>query len=421
VSTDYVYDSINRLVSETKTAGGGSASTVHYSYDLAGNRTEVIKNGSTNIYTLGTGNRLTSWGTNGSAQYDAAGNTTNLIFNNGSQYTLNWDSRYRLKSVKSAQSVEVTYTYDVSGRRTTRTQNGTTTRFIYNANQIVADLDASGNLLRTYTWGTGIDNLLALTTYSTTATNTYYPIKDQLGTILAMVDSTGNIIEKYEFDAFGKLLGVYDENGNVLTKSAIGNRYLFQGREYNYTTGLYYFRARYYNPITGTWLSKDPIGISGGFNLYAFCENNPVNFVDPMGLRWLGGADDGIQVGRAGTIISDKRGGAGEWLEVHIPAMETMGKIHDPLVGSLTPDLGDGKFASGVEWSIDLVVNVPTMPIAYTGALVYETGNSIIKGVGAVAKGVGTVAKGIGAVAKGVGSIYNFFFKKKDKGEGKCK
>jgi len=88
VSTDYVYDSINRLVSETKTAGGGSPSMVHYSYDLAGNRTEVIKNGTTNTYTLGIGNRLASWGTNGSAQYDAAGNTTNLVSNDGFQRSL---------------------------------------------------------------------------------------------------------------------------------------------------------------------------------------------------------------------------------------------------------------------------------------------------------------------------------------------
>jgi RHS repeat-associated protein len=59
---------------------------------------------------------------------------------------------------------------------------------------------------------------------------------------------------------------------------------LWQGREYSYKTGLYYFRARWYDPVMGRWLSNDPIGISGGLNQYVFCANNPVNFRDPLGL-----------------------------------------------------------------------------------------------------------------------------------------
>ncbi|MBQ7590641.1 MAG: RHS repeat-associated core domain-containing protein [Verrucomicrobia bacterium] len=74
------------------------------------------------------------------------------------------------------------------------------------------------------------------------------------------------------------------QKNNVITESACGNRFLFQGREYDYDTALYYFRNRWYEPETGRWLSPDPIGISGGLNLYAFCGNDPVNFVDPMGL-----------------------------------------------------------------------------------------------------------------------------------------
>ncbi len=71
--------------------------------------------------------------------------------------------------------------------------------------------------------------------------------------------------------------------------SALGNRYLWQGREYSWSTGLYSFRARWYDPLTGRWLSPDPIGINGGLNLYVFCGNSPVNFVDPLGLCAEGG------------------------------------------------------------------------------------------------------------------------------------
>jgi len=60
-----------------------------------------------------------------------------------------------------------------------------------------------------------------------------------------------------------------------------------QGREYDWATGLYHFRARWYDPVTGRWLSKDPIGLSGGLNQYAFCGNDPVNNLDPSGLYWL--------------------------------------------------------------------------------------------------------------------------------------
>jgi len=148
---------------------------------------------------------------------------------------------------------------------------------------VIAEVDATGGLLKSYTWGPGIDNLLAYTDHTTT--NTYYMLTDHLGSIHAVVDSSGNIVESYRYDAWGRVLGVYGSDGLPLTESAIGNRYLWQGREYSWKTGFYFFRARWYDPITGRWMSKDPIGIAGGLNQYVFCGNSPVNFADPFGLR----------------------------------------------------------------------------------------------------------------------------------------
>jgi RHS repeat-associated protein len=101
-------------------------------------------------------------------------------------------------------------------------------------------------------------------------------------------------VERYSYSAYGETT-IFDSAGNPLGESAYGNRYLFQGREYDSSAGFYYFRARWYSPETGRWLSKDPIGISGGLNLYVFCGNNPVNLTDPFGLydqmnRELGGS-----------------------------------------------------------------------------------------------------------------------------------
>ncbi|WP_372808806.1 DUF6531 domain-containing protein, partial [Pontiella sp.] len=225
----YAYDSLDRLIGETRTVGGtSSTSSLVYNYDLAGNRTSVIDNGTTNTYALGTGNRLATWGTQGSALYDAAGNTTNLVSNDGTELDLEWDERYRLTSAVRDSLFDIRYSYDVLGRKVSRIAGGspaTAEYYIYNGNQVVADLDASGNLLRTYVWGKGIDNLLSFTDHASNAT--YYPVKDHQNTVLALVDGSGSVVESYDYDAYGNVLDVRNSLGASIAnqQSAIGNRY----------------------------------------------------------------------------------------------------------------------------------------------------------------------------------------------------
>ena len=119
-----------------------------------------------------------------------------------------------------------------------------------------------------------------VTCHSGATATTYYALTDIQGTVHGFADADGNLVARYAYDAWGNLL-----DADVAVSTLAGNRYLFQGREYSWATGLYNFRARWYDPATGRWLSKDPIGISGGLNLYAFCGNNPVNYVDPWGLE----------------------------------------------------------------------------------------------------------------------------------------
>ncbi len=126
--------------------------------------------------------------------------------------------------------------------------------------------------------------------------------------ILAVVDANGNVVERYEYDAWGKVLSMTDANGNALARSAIGNRILWQAREYSWTTGLYYFRNRWYDPVVGRWISKDPMGIDGGINLYEFCRDNPLNLRDPSGniAPWVGAA-------LTGGVIGGVVGGINSW------------------------------------------------------------------------------------------------------------
>jgi len=352
----------------------------------------------TNDYTLGTGNRLASWGTNGSVSYDVSGNTTNLVSNDGRELSLQWDERYRLTSVEGrdgSPQPSVSYSYDVLGRKVSRTAGVSPAEveyYVYNGHQVAADLDGNGNVIRSYTWGPGIDNLLSMTlhpaiTNSTDLTIstplTLYPIKDHQNSVLAFTDSSGTMVETYEYDAWGSVT-VFDSSGAEINSSNIGNRYLWQGREYDSATGLYYFRARWYDPETGRWLSKDLIGIAGGLNLYVFCGNNPVNFVDPLGLEWFGDGTAGI-VGRDDSIVEPGEGNLGGWIEKYIPAGETWGRIHDPLVGALVPNLGGPGNDTLTEKIIDLIVNVPTMPVCYVAAVLTETAKSAAAATASVA------------------------------------
>jgi RHS repeat-associated protein len=225
--------------------------------------------------------------TNATFLYDEAGCITNIAHLGTGGYSHNlvlaWDIRYRLTNADSGSNV-VEYSYDVLNRKVSRTFGTNVEYYVYDGDQIIADVDSSGSLLRSYVWGTGIDNLLSITTYGE-ETNTYYAIKDHQNTVIALTDSSGSVVETYDYDAYGRTK-IYSASGSELTESAYGNRYCYQGRGIDWATGLYYFRARWYNPETGRWLSKDPIGIRGGLNQYEFCGSNPVNFVDPSGLTW---------------------------------------------------------------------------------------------------------------------------------------
>ena len=120
-------------------------------------------------------------------------------------------------------------------------------------------------------------------------------------TITAFIDRGEAITESYQYDAFGNVTIIHPL-GFPIPQSAIGNRYMFQGREYDEATKLYNFRARWYDPETGRWISKDPIGIAGGLNQYVAFDNNPINIVDPFGFM---GSKSAGQAAGAGAELYD--------------------------------------------------------------------------------------------------------------------
>ncbi len=202
------------------------------------------------------GNRLTSEG-----QAPGMGRTTEYVH----------DFENRLIEVDYAGMV-AQYKYDPFGRRIEKNVNGDITRYFYDGADIVTEFDGNWNVKSKYTRDLTIDDPMALEQ----GTNTFYYHKDGLGSVVDMTDSGGSVVKSYTYKSFGE---IYSETGSLVQP------FTFTGREYDPESGLYYYRARYYDPRAGRFLTKDPIGLAGGdVNLYRMAQNNPIKWVDPLGL-----------------------------------------------------------------------------------------------------------------------------------------
>lgn len=322
---DYTYDSLDRLTSERQyTAGGGLSNSASWAYDLAGNRTMAVTNGVTNLYSYAEGNALTNFGAGTLVQYDLAGNTTNLQYSASRKLGLQWNAAYELTEVRTNGTLLESYRYDAMGRRANIIVAGITNTLIYDGPNLIAEY-SNGTLIRSYTHGPGVDNIVGLKVWYP-ATNQFYYLKDHLGSVHALVSTNGSVVEQYRYTAWGETT-VLSSNGTVLAASAYGNRFTWQGREISWQTGLLHFRSRYYAPTLGRWLSKDRIGISGGQNLYVAFNNVPTVYVDPFGncpekSRWVDWLQGVLDVGGtfeptpfcdiANALISAGRGNWGD-------------------------------------------------------------------------------------------------------------
>jgi RHS repeat-associated protein len=199
-------------------------------------------------------------------------NSTNGNIISDGTSTFGYDAENRLISFDTTGTTnDATYAYDALGRRVKKTVNGTSTFFVYDGDDIIADYSSAGTLLREYIHGDKVDEILAMQA----GANTYYYHYDGLGSVTEITDDTGAIVENYTYDPYGT---------PSLTISTINNRYRFTGREYDEESGLYHYRARAYSPAIGRFMQRDPIGILGGINLYAYVGNRPINYTDAYGL-----------------------------------------------------------------------------------------------------------------------------------------
>jgi len=262
----YTYDMLYELTNVNYHDGNSTA----YGYDKLGSRTSVDGTG----YLRNSLNQYISVG-GVSYGYDNNGNLTSI---NGDDYEYVYDCENRLIEAKENSSTIATYKYDYKGRRVIKTAEGTTIKYVYDGDRVAAEYE-NGDLVRKFIYGPGIDEPICMIA----GASTYYYHFDGLGSVAALSDNAGNIVEKYSYDVFGTP-AIKGPSGEPRATSAISNAYMFTGRAYDDETGNYYYRARYYKPSIGRFLQKDPVGYFAGLNLYTYCGNNPINFIDPWGL-----------------------------------------------------------------------------------------------------------------------------------------
>ncbi len=249
-------------------------SDIEYDYDPAGNRTRAAGS----VLEIYSPNNLNQYiQVNQTAYtYDGNGNLTN---DGAGSYSYDYENRLL---TASAPEISAEYSYDPLGRRVRKQANGQITAYIHDGDQIIAEYDSTGTLARKFVYGPGIDEPIKGLSPQGTVPEWFYH-SDGLGSITELTDSTGSVIEKYSYDIFGSVI-IKDAQDNVLSQSTVDNPYFFTARQLDTETGLYYYRARYYNPGIGRFLQTDPVGYSAGLNLYAYVDNNSVNYVDPHGL-----------------------------------------------------------------------------------------------------------------------------------------
>ncbi|HIE33996.1 MAG TPA: hypothetical protein EYP86_02520, partial [Candidatus Altiarchaeales archaeon] len=268
--TYYEYDELSQLINVTYPDN----STVVYLYDAVGNRLSKTTNQYSISYAYDEDNRLVSAGYV-SYFYDGNGNLIQKLTPSGTtNYTYDYENR--LVQVTLPDHTSIFYNYSATGRRLCRVNSTDTTYYAYNGINILRELNGTGVINAQYTNGLGTDKPICMDKDN----DTYYYHFDGIGSVSAITNTSEKIVAIYHYDEFGILTNATDP---------IGNNLRFIGREYDSQTSLYYCRARYYDANTGRFLNPDPLQfLSGQFspiNTYPYCENNPVNQIDQLGLQ----------------------------------------------------------------------------------------------------------------------------------------
>jgi len=293
-STDFTpRDDLGRITQKVETIGGGT-DTYGYTYDPVGRLTDVTKNGLAFAHYEydANGNRTTwtdPWGS-GTATYDdqdrlqTYGDLSFTFTDNGELLSktdgtatvlYDYDVVGNLLGVTLADGIRIDYVLDASNRRVGKKIDGVLVEGFLYQDRInpIAELDGTGNVRTLFVYGSRPN----VPDYMVRGGQTYRFVSDHLGSVRLVVDTgDGSVVQRIDYGPFGRIL--LDTNPGF-------QPFGFAGGLYDHQTGLVRFGARDYDPETGRWTTKDPIGFgSGTTNLYGYVLGDPINRFDPLGL-----------------------------------------------------------------------------------------------------------------------------------------
>jgi RHS repeat-associated protein len=271
------YDGSDRISRLAQTFTGAAADvtwTPTYSYNLS---PQAVGIGSTNDGYAWHGGVVTrNYVANGLNQYATVGPNAwtydgrgNLMSNTADSYT--YDPQNRL--LTASGPTPVTLTYDPIGHLQTTASAGATTTFLYAGDMLVGEYDASGNILRRYVPGPGVDEPVVWYEGAGTSDRRWLHA-DTSGSVVGYSDSSGNSGATYAYDPYGL----------PPSWSAGDSRYRYTGQLMIPEANLYYYKARMYDPANGRFPQTDPVGYQSDINLYAYVRNDPINGRDPGGM-----------------------------------------------------------------------------------------------------------------------------------------
>nr|NCR88478.1 hypothetical protein [Microcystis aeruginosa G13-10] len=293
-TTNYTYDAIGQLTGVSLPNGR----TIQYRYDAAGNRIAVTDSGVATNYSTNNLNQYTSAG-GATFTYDTDGNL--IRKQDGSQ---TWDYRYdsenRLVGVNSGSDAWI-YEHDAIGNRIATIYNGQRTEYLVDPTglgDVIGEYSGAGSLIANYTHGLGLVSRFD-------GSGASYYDADAIGSIVGLTGNSGGYLNQYSYLPFGEDLSKSETVSNPF-------EYVGQWGVMDEGNGLTFMRARYYSSSEGRFLNTDPIGILGGLNLYAYVQNDPVNFVDLSGQGRIGKILDVVRETSRGTTHTKFQGGRGK-------------------------------------------------------------------------------------------------------------
>jgi RHS repeat-associated protein len=314
----YAYDSLNQLTSFSrgtlngnKDAISGSPSrTQAWDFDALGNFDSQTTDGSGQTRTHNKQNEITSVQNATTPTYDANGNLTK----DETGRTFNYDAWNRLVEVRdSGNNLVATFRYDGTGRRVRETRGSATTDLYYSDQWQVLEERVGSAVKVSYVWSPiYIDAMIARdrdTDGNGSLDERLYAVQDANFNVVALLDTSGAVVERFAFDAFG-VFSVLTPAWASRPGSNYAWVYLHQGGRWDSDGGVYSFRRREYNPTLGRWLQVDPLGVpAGDLNLYRYIANDPNANLDPSGLQGITDFIGGAGAALGGGIISIARPG----------------------------------------------------------------------------------------------------------------